>query len=115
MAAFRVEPEEPVPTTFKGYTVYKGGFWSQGPAMLETLNILDGYDIPSLKQNSAEYIHVLVEALKLAYADRDTYYADPKFSNIPTAMLLSKDHADARRKLIAEMASLAFRPGKNRE
>jgi len=112
MAAFRVEPEEAVSTTFKGYTVYKGGFWSQGPAMLETLNILDGYDIPSLKQNSAEYIHVLVEALKLAYADRDTYYGDPKFSKIPTATLLSKEYAADRRKLIGEMASLDFRPGK---
>ena len=84
MAAFRVEPEEPVSTTFKGYTVYKPGFWSQGPGMLEALNILEGYDIQGLKLNSAEYIHTLVEALKLAYADRDTYYGDPKFNKIPT-------------------------------
>jgi gamma-glutamyltranspeptidase/glutathione hydrolase len=112
MAAFRVEPEEPVSTTFKGYTVYKGGFWSQGPAMIETLNILDGVDIQSLRQNSAEYIHTLVEALKLAYADRDTYYGDPKFNHIPTATLLSKEYGAERRKLIGENASLEFRPGK---
>jgi gamma-glutamyltranspeptidase/glutathione hydrolase len=112
MAAFHVEPEEPVSTTFKGYTVYKPGFWSQGPSMLEALNILEGYDIQGLKLNSAEYIHTLVEALKLAYADRDTYYGDPKFNKIPTDKLLSKEYAAERRKLIAEQASLEFRPGK---
>jgi gamma-glutamyltranspeptidase/glutathione hydrolase len=112
MAAFHVEPEEPVSTTFKGYTVYKPGFWSQGPSMLEALNILEGYDIQGLKLNSAEYIHTLVEALKLAYADRDTYYGDPKFNKIPTDRLLSKEYAAERRKLIAEQASLEFRPGK---
>jgi gamma-glutamyltranspeptidase/glutathione hydrolase len=112
MAAFRLEPEDPVSTTFKGYTVYKPGFWSQGPAMLEALNILEGYDIAGLKLNSADYIHTLVEALKLAYADRDTYYGDPKFNKIPTETLLSKEYAAERRKLIAEQASLDFRPGK---
>jgi gamma-glutamyltranspeptidase/glutathione hydrolase len=112
MAAFRIEPEEPVSTTFKGYTVYKPGFWSQGPAMVEALNILEGFDIPALKQNSADYIHTLVEALKLAYADRDTYYGDPKFSKVPAETLLSKEYAAERRKLIGTDASFDFRPGK---
>lgn len=112
MAAFQVQPEEPVSTTFKGYTVYKPGFWSQGPSMIEALNILDGYDIAGLKMNSADYIHTLVEALKLAYADRDTYYGDPKFNKIPTERLLSKDYGAERRKLITNEASLEFRPGK---
>jgi gamma-glutamyltranspeptidase/glutathione hydrolase len=112
MAAFKLEPEEPVSTTFKGYTVYKPGFWSQGPAMIEALNILDGFDLPGMKQNSAEYIHTMVEALKLAYADRDTYYGDPKFNRIPADTLLSKAYAAERRKLITENASLDFRPGK---
>jgi gamma-glutamyltranspeptidase / glutathione hydrolase len=112
MAAFRVEPEEPVSTTFKGYTVYKPGFWSQGPGMIEALNILESFDIPALRQNSTEYIHTLVEALKLAYADRDTYYGDPRFNKIPVETLLSKDYAAERRKLIAQDASLEFRPGK---
>src|SRR5882724_4741406 len=112
MAAFRVEPEEPVSTTFKGFTVYKPGFWSQGPAMVEALNILEGFDIVALKQNSADYIHTLVEALKLAYADRDTYYGDPKFSKIPAETLLSKEYAAERRKLIGPDASFEFRPGK---
>ena len=112
MAAFRVEPEDAVSGTFKGYTVYKPGFWSQGPSMIEALNILEGYDVQGLKLNSAEYIHTLVEALKLAYADRDTYYGDPKFNQIPTETLLSKEYAAERRKLITEQASLEFRPGK---
>jgi gamma-glutamyltranspeptidase/glutathione hydrolase len=111
MAAFQLEPEEPVSTTFKGYTVYKPGFWTQGPAMIEALNILDGYDLTGMKMNSAEYIHTMVEALKLAYADRDTYYGDPKFNKIPAETLLSKAYADERRKLITETASLEFRPG----
>ena len=112
MAAFRLEPEEPVSTTFKGYTVYKPGFYTQGPAMIEALNILDGFDLAGMKMNSADYIHTMVETLKLAYADRDTYYGDPKFSKIPADMLLSKQYAEERRKLIGEQASLEFRPGR---
>jgi gamma-glutamyltranspeptidase/glutathione hydrolase len=111
MAAFHLEPEEPVSTTFHGYTVYKPGFWSQGPTLIETLNILDGVNIPELKMNSADYIHTLNEALKLAYADRDTYYGDPKFVKIPAERLLSKEYGAERRKLITNEASLDFRPG----
>ena len=112
MAAFRVEPEAPVSTTFHGYTVYKPGFWSQGPSMIETLNILEGFNLADLKLNSADYIHTLTEALKLAYADRDTYYGDPKFNQIPADRLLSKEYGAERRKLITGEASLEFRPGK---
>jgi len=112
MAAFHVEPEDAVSTTFHGYTVYKPGFWSQGPAMIEALNILDGFDIDKMQLNSAEYIHTTVEALKLAYADRDTYYGDPKFSKVPMDTLLSKEYGAERRKLIGENASVEFRPGK---
>src|SRR5579871_5988521 len=111
MAAFRLEPEAPVSTTFHGYTVYKPGFWSQGPTMIEALNILDSYDLVAMRYNSADYIHTLVEALKLAYADRDTYYGDPKFNHIPEERLLSKEYAAERRKLIGTTASLDFRPG----
>jgi gamma-glutamyltranspeptidase/glutathione hydrolase len=111
LAAFRLEPEAPVSTTFHGYTVYKPGFWSQGPTMIEALNILDSYDLVAMRYNSSEYIHTLVEALKLAYADRDTYYGDPKFNHIPEERLLSKDYAAERRKLIGTTASLDFRPG----
>ncbi len=111
MAAFRLTPEEPVSTNFQGYEVYKPGFWSQGPAMIEALNILNGYDLAGMKFNSAQYIHTLVEALKLAYADRDTYYGDPKFAKVPMDRLLSKEYAAERRKLIGPDASLDFRPG----
>ena len=111
MAAFRLEPEAPVSTTFHGYTVYKPGFWSQGPTMIEALNILEGYDLTGMRLNSPDYIHTVVEALKLAYADRDTYYGDPKFVQIPTGRLLSKEYAAERRKLITNQASVEFRPG----
>jgi gamma-glutamyltranspeptidase/glutathione hydrolase len=112
MAAFHLSPEQPVSTTFHGYTVYKPGFWSQGPTMIEALNILDSFDLVNLRLNSAEYIHTLVESLKLAYADRDTYYGDPKFVQIPADRLLSKEYGAERRKLIAAEASYEFRPGK---
>lgn len=111
MAAFKLQEEEPVTTTYRGYHVYKPGFWSQGPAMIEALNIVDGYDMKDLGINSAEYIHRLVEALKLAYADRDTYYGDPRFNHLNTAELLTKQYAAERRKLIGHNASLEFRPG----
>jgi gamma-glutamyltranspeptidase/glutathione hydrolase len=112
MAAFKLQVEEPVMGTYKGYRVYKPGFWSQGPTMIEALNILEGFDMRSAPINSAEYIHRITEALKLAFADRDTYYGDPKFSNIPSQVLLSKDYADKRRELITSRASMDFIPGK---
>ncbi len=111
LAAFRLKLEEPASTTYRGYKVYKPGFWSQGPVMLQALNILEGYDLRPLGYNSTEYIHRLVEALKLAYADRDTYYGDPKFAHIPAERLLSKEYAAERRKEISSKASLDFLPG----
>ena len=111
MAAFKLEPEDPVSTDYRGYKVYKPGFWSQGPAMLEALNILEGYDLRDMGFNSTEYIHTVVEALKLAYADRDTYYGDPKFNHIPADVLLSKTYAAQRRKEIGHNASMDFIPG----
>jgi len=111
MAAFKLEVEEPVSTTFRDYRVYKPGFWSQGPSLIEALNMLDGMDIGKAF-NSAEYIHRLVETLKLVYADRDTYYGDPKFSKIPTDTLLSKEYAAERRTEITARASQDFLPGK---
>ena len=111
MAAFHLQLEEPASTQYRGYTVYKPGFWSQGPSMLEALNILEGFDVRSGGFNSADTIHREVEALKLAYADRDAYYGDPKFNQIPGDTLLSKDYAAERRKLIGPRASLAFVPG----
>ena len=112
MAAFHLTPEDPVSTDFHGMRVYKPGFWSQGPTMIEALNMLSGYNLTAMQHNSAEYIHTLVEALKLAYADRDTYYGDPKFVKIPEDTLLSMKYAEERRAQIGHDASLDFVPGK---
>ncbi len=112
MAAFRVTPEAPASTTYRGYTIYKPGFWGQGPSMLETANMMEGYDLKPLGHNSSAYVHRFVEVLKLAYADRDTYYGDPKFNaKMPFERLLTKDYAASRRKLVGDAASSDFRPG----
>jgi gamma-glutamyltranspeptidase/glutathione hydrolase len=111
MAGFHLEPEEPVSTTYHGYKVYKPGFWSQGPAMIEALNILEGFDLRRGGATSPAAVHDMVEALKLAYADRDSYYGDPKFNHIPSDTLLSKEYGAERRRLIGERASFDFRPG----
>jgi gamma-glutamyltranspeptidase / glutathione hydrolase len=106
----RVEP--PSMTTYRGYEVYKHGFNGQGPTLLEALNILENFDLRSMKRNSPEYLHTMVEALKLAYADRDTYYGDPAFVRVPAEGLLSKDYAKERAKLIdPDHASRAFVAG----
>jgi gamma-glutamyltranspeptidase/glutathione hydrolase len=112
MAAFKLTPEEPVSTEFQGARIYKPGFWSQGPTMIEALNLLNGFDLTGMRRNSAQYIHTLTEALKLAYADRDTYYGDPKFAHVPERELLSMSYAAERRKLIGPRASMQFLPGK---
>lgn len=111
MAAFHLEPEDPVSTSYRGYIIYKPGFWSQGPVMIQMLNILEGMGIGSLGFNSAAYIHTVTEAMKLAFADRDTYYGDPAFVRIAAARLLSKEYAAERRKEITDKASQDFRPG----
>ncbi|MFP5263533.1 MAG: gamma-glutamyltransferase family protein [Blastocatellia bacterium] len=111
-AAFRAKVEEPTKTVYRGYEVYKTGFWAAGPAMLEMLNLLEGYDLRALKHNSADYIHTLTEAMKLGFADRDRYYGDPDFVRVPGPELLSKDYAKVRRALIDSLhASLEQRPG----
>jgi gamma-glutamyltranspeptidase / glutathione hydrolase len=111
MAAFRIKPEEPASTLYRGYKVYKPGFWSQGPVLLQALNMLEGDDLSGLGYNTAEYLHKVVETMKLAYADRDTYYGDPAMAKVPAAILLSKEYAAARRKEISPRASLDFHPG----
>ena len=104
MASFRLELEDPVSTTYHSYKVYKPGFWSQGPAMIEALNIVSGFDLRTAPPGSAETVHRMVEALKLAYADRDTYYGDPKFNKIPEDVLLSKEYAAERRESVDSAA-----------
>ena len=111
-ARFHAGVGMPVKADFHGYEIYKAGFWTQGPAMVETLNLLEVYDLKGMGHNSADYIHTLTESLKLALADRDRYYGDPNFIKIPAAELLSKDYAALRRPLIEkEHASLNQQPG----
>ncbi len=104
--------DEPRSTKYHEYTVYKPGFWTQGPVMLETLNLLENFDLFSMGHNSPQYLHTVIEAAKLAFADRDRYYGDPNFSKIPEDILLSKSYAFDRAQLIDPMhASLESRPG----
>jgi gamma-glutamyltranspeptidase/glutathione hydrolase len=111
-ALFKATVGQPVQTSYRGYTVYKAGFWTQGPAFIETLNLLEGFDLKAMGHNSSTYIHTLAEALKLALADRDRYYGDPNFVKIPMNELLSKPYATLRRQLIdPQRASLAQIPG----
>ena len=109
---FYARVEEPVSTTYKRYTVYKQSFNSQGPMLLQTLNILENFDLRRMGQNSADYLHTIIEAFKLAYADRDTYYGDTDFVDIPAEGLLSKEYAAERAQLIdMERASETFAAG----
>ncbi len=104
--------EEPASTTYRGYTVYKHGFSSQGPVLLQTLNILETFDLAAMRHDSADYVHTVTEAMKLAYADRDTYYADTAFVQVPGEGLLSKAYAKERAALInPRQASRAFIAG----
>lgn len=112
LAAFHAETGAPATFEYRGYTIVKPGFWSQGPVLLQALAILEGYDLKALGHNTPAYLHALIEAVKLAFADRDRYYGDPKFSKIPSGTLLSKEYAAGRRKQIdPERASLDHRPG----
>ncbi len=112
MAKFRAEIDQPTRVGYRGYEIYKVGFWSQGPAMLEALNLLEAYDLKAMGHNSPDYVHTVTEAIKLAFADRDRWYGDPRFVKVPGAELLSKEYAELRRPLIdPKSASLEQRPG----
>src|SRR5438067_1663146 len=111
-ANYTAKIEEPVSIDYRGYQIYKNASASQGPAELFALKILEGYDLKAMGHNSADYIHISVEAIKLAFADREKYLGDMDFIKNPCAGLLSKEYAAERRKLIDNStASLAFRPG----
>jgi gamma-glutamyltranspeptidase/glutathione hydrolase len=96
LAEFHVKIEAPVSTRFHGYEVYACGPWCQGPVLPQALNVLEGFDLAGMSHNSAAYLHILVEALKLAYADRERYYGDPEFIDVPIDGLLSKAYAKER-------------------
>jgi gamma-glutamyltranspeptidase/glutathione hydrolase len=97
LAEFHVDIETPLAVRFGDITVHGCRPWCQGPVLLQTLRILDGMDLRGLGHNTPAYIHTLVEALKLAFADRHTYYGDPKFVDVPIDALLSDAYTALRR------------------
>jgi len=109
--AYHAKIDQPLTTSYRGVDVYKAGFWSQGPVMLENLNLLEAFDLKAMGHNSPEYVHTVAEAMKLGYADRDAYYGDPDFNPIP-GELISKKYAEVRRALMSkERASAEHIPG----
>lgn len=111
MASWRANLEEPVSLEYRGYTVHKPGPWSQGPVFLQQLRLLEAFDLTGMGVTSADYVHTVVEAAKLAFADREAWYGDPEFVDVPLGELLSAGYADERRALIGQEASGTLRPG----
>ncbi|MGO8060305.1 gamma-glutamyltransferase family protein [Rhizobium johnstonii] len=111
MANWSATIEEPLTYDYHGWTIAKIGPWGQGPVFLQTLSILKGFDLAAMDPAGADFVHTVVEAMKLAFADREVYYGDPDFSEVPIAHLLSETYAAERRKLIGANASFELRPG----
>jgi gamma-glutamyltranspeptidase/glutathione hydrolase len=109
---FTTRTESPVSADYRGVTVFKCGPWSQGPVFLQQLKLLEGFGLAAMGHNSADYIHTVIESAKLAFADREAYYGDPAFVEVPLAGLLSDRYAAIRRELIdSGHASMDQRPG----
>jgi gamma-glutamyltranspeptidase/glutathione hydrolase len=100
LATYRSGFDEPIETQFGDVRVFGCGPWCQGPSLLQTLNLLDGAELRRLGHNSAGYLHQLIEAVKLAFADREAYFGDPRFIDVPMKELLSRDYACYRRTMI---------------
>ncbi|HLA20347.1 MAG TPA: gamma-glutamyltransferase, partial [Pseudolabrys sp.] len=111
MARWQAHVEAPLAYDYGRYTVCKAGVWSQGPVLLQQLALLRGFELDGLDPAGPEFIHLQVEAAKLAFADREAFYGDPDFVKVPIDVLLSESYNAARRKLITERASLDLRPG----
>ena len=111
LGSFRARIEDPVAFDYHGYTVLKTAPWGQGPVMLQQLGLLAGFDLETMGPGSADFVHTVVECAKLAFADREAWYGDPDFVDVPLGELLSPAYADARRSLVGEQASGALRPG----
>jgi gamma-glutamyltranspeptidase/glutathione hydrolase len=103
--------EQAVSVDYHGYSVFKAGPWSQAPVFLQQLRLLEGFDLAAMGHASAEYIHTVTECAKLAFADREAWYGDPDFFDVPLDLLLSREYADERRPLIGAEASAELRPG----
>ena len=111
LAGYAAHVEEPLTYDYHGWTVAKCGPWTQGPVFLQALALLKGFDLGAMDPLGADFIHHVVEAKKLAFADREVYYGDPDFAPVPLDVLLSDDYNTARAKLIGQRADMDLRPG----
>jgi len=111
LAEWRPRWEEPLSVDYHGLTVLKAGPWSQAPVFLQQLRLLEGFDLAAMGHASAAYVHTVTECAKLAFADREAWYGDPDFVDVPLDLLLSREYADERRALVVEEASPDLRPG----
>ncbi|HET7418895.1 MAG TPA: gamma-glutamyltransferase family protein [Candidatus Dormibacteraeota bacterium] len=111
LARFAARHETPLTADFRGWTVAKCGPWSQGPVFLQQLRLLEGFDLETAGFLSAEHIHLVTECAKLAFADREAWYADPDFAEVPVRELVSREYAGRRRGLVGDRASFELRPG----
>ncbi len=112
LARWTATVEKPVSAPFRNFEVFKPGFWSQGPVMLQQLRLLEGFPLEELDTNGTDFVHTVVECSKLAFADREAFYGDPDFVDVPAGWLLSKDYADARRALVRPQASGELQSGR---
>jgi gamma-glutamyltranspeptidase / glutathione hydrolase len=112
LESFQTRLEEPVSLRFGDFVLYKCGFWTQGPAELQTLALMERFDLKAMSPGSADYCHLLIEAMKLAFADREQYYGDPQQALVPDEVLLSESYTSQRAKLIdMRKSSRELRPG----
>jgi gamma-glutamyltranspeptidase / glutathione hydrolase len=111
LARWRAGTERPVTGEYAGLTVCKTGPWGQGPVFLQQLALLAGFDLGAMTPGGAQYIHTVVECAKLAFADREAWYGDPRLTDVPLAALLSPRYAAQRRALAGPVASADLRPG----
>jgi gamma-glutamyltranspeptidase/glutathione hydrolase len=111
LAGWRASAEAPATLDFRGLTVCKTGPWGQGPVFLQQLALLDALGIDQMQPGSAEFIHTVTEAAKLAFADREAWYGDPRQTAVPLAELLSAGYAQSRQGLVGELSSAELRPG----
>jgi gamma-glutamyltranspeptidase / glutathione hydrolase len=111
LSGWRPAIEAPVTRDYHGWTIAKTGPWGQGPTLLQALAILENFDLAAMAPNGPDFVHTIVEAEKLAFADREAYYGDPNFIDVPLDTLLSSDYGRERSRLIGGSASRELRPG----
>jgi gamma-glutamyltranspeptidase/glutathione hydrolase len=111
LSEWRATWEEPVSVDYHGHEVFKAGPWSQAPVFLQQLRLLEGFDLDAMGQAREEWVHSITECAKLAFADREAWYGDPDFVDVPLDLLLSREYADGRRALVGGEAADELRPG----